>query len=66
MTREQALHVDRLLVRIEHHEALVDEIKNLPSLADIEELGFDLDLRDKLVKVVVDNLDQLLSELAAI
>ena len=66
MTREQALHVDRLLLRIEHHEALVDEIKNLPALADMEELGFDLDLKDKLLKIVVDNLNQLLSELAAI
>ena len=63
MTREKALEANRLLVRIESYETLIDAIRNLEEL---EEINIDLgesDLEDELVAVVQARLDQALKEL---
>lgn len=63
MTREKALEANRLLVRIESYETLIDAIRNLEEL---EEINIDLgesDLEDELVAVVQARLDKALKEL---
>ena len=62
MTREKALQVDRLLVKIETYEALIDEITSLQTLEEINQ-AFNDDIEDKLITVVQTRLDALLKEL---
>lgn len=63
MTREKALEANRLLVRIESYETLIDEIRNLEALDDICIDRGESDLEDELVGVVQARLDQALKEL---
>lgn len=63
MTREKALEANRLLVRIESYETLIDEISGLDTLAEISMSSGDSDLEDELVAVVQARLDQALKEL---
>lgn len=63
MTREKALEVDRLLIRIESYEALIDEISSLETLNEISMNSVDSDLEDELIAVVQVRLDRALKEL---
>jgi hypothetical protein len=63
MTREKALKANRLLVRIESYETLIDAIRNLEELEEINIDRGESDLEDELVAVVQARLDQALKEL---
>lgn len=63
MTREKALEANRLLVRIESYETLIDAIRNLEELEEINVDRGESDLEDELVAVVQARLDQALKEL---
>jgi hypothetical protein len=63
MTREKALEVNRLLVKIESYETLIDEIRSLEALDDICIDRGESDLEDELVAVVQARLDKALKEL---
>lgn len=63
MTREKALEANRLLVRIESYETLIDAIRNLEELEEINIDRGESDLEDELVAVVQARLDQALKEL---
>jgi hypothetical protein len=63
MTREKALEANRLLVKIESYEALIDAIRNLEELEEINIDRGELDLEDELVAVVQARLDKALKEL---
>lgn len=63
MTREKALEANRLLVRIESYETLIDAIRNLEELEEINIDRGESDLEDELVAVVQVRLDQALKEL---
>lgn len=63
MTREKALEANRLLVRIESYETLIDAIRNLEELEEINIDRGELDLEDELVAVVQARLDKALKEL---
>jgi hypothetical protein len=63
MTREKALEANRLLVRIESYETLIDAIRNLEELEEISIDRGESDLEDELVAVVQARLDQALKEL---
>lgn len=63
MTREMALEANRLLVRIESYESLIDAIRNLEELEDINIDRAEFDLEDELVAVVQARLDKVLKEL---
>lgn len=63
MTREKALEANRLLVRIESYETLIDAIRNLEELEEINIDHGESDLEDELVAVVQARLDQALKEL---
>lgn len=62
MTREKALQVDHLLVKIETYESLIGELHNLPILDDIYN-AYGEDLECELTTVVQSKLDVLLKEL---
>ena len=62
MTREKALQVDHLLVKIETYESLIGELHNLPILDDIYN-AYGEDLESELTTVVQSKLDVLLKEL---
>jgi hypothetical protein len=63
MTREKALKANRLLVRIESYETLIDAIRNLEELEEINIDRGESDLEDELVAVVQARLDKALKEL---
>lgn len=63
MTREKALEVDRLLVKIESYETLIDAIRNLKELEEINIDRGESDLEDELVAVVQARLNKALKEL---
>jgi hypothetical protein len=63
MTREKALEANRLLVRIESYETLIDEIRSLEELEEINIDRGESDLEDELVAVVQARLDKALKEL---
>lgn len=63
MTREKALEANRLLVRIESYESLIDAIRNLEELEDLNITRAEFDLEDELVAVVQARLDKVLKEL---
>lgn len=63
MTREKALEANRLLVRIESYETLIDAIRNLEELEEINIDHGESDLEDELVAVVQARLDKALKEL---
>ena len=63
MTREKALEANRLLVRIESYETLIDAIRNLEELEEISIDRGESGLEDELVAVVQARLDKALKEL---
>jgi hypothetical protein len=63
MTREKALEANRLLVRIESYETLIDAIRNLEELEEINIDRGESDLEDELVAVVQARLNKALKEL---
>lgn len=63
MTREKALEANRLLVRIESYETLIDAIRNLEELEEINIDRGESELEDELVAVVQARLDKALKEL---
>lgn len=63
MTREKALEANRLLVRIESYETLIDAIRNLEELEEINIDRGESGLEDELVAVVQARLDKALKEL---
>lgn len=63
MTRDKALEANRLLVRIESYETLIDAIRNLEELEEINIDRGESDLEDELIAVVQARLDQALKEL---
>ena len=63
MTRETALQVNRLLLRIETYEAIIEELRTLESLESLYTDIDDQDLEDELVAVVQARLDKVLKEL---
>ena len=63
MTREKALQVDSLLVKIEAYEALIADLQNNDTLKGIEWEYSDDKLEEELLAVVQTRLDALLKEL---
>ena len=66
MTREKALQVDSLLVKIETYEALIVDLRNNDTLKGIVWEYSDDKLEEELVAVVQTRLDDLLKELEEI
>lgn len=64
MTREKALEIDHLLVKIEAYEALLDEIMSLQTTEEIKR-GYGEDIESELVAIVQPKIDALLKELEA-
>ena len=62
MTREKALQVDHLLVKIEAYEALIDEIMSMQTTEEIWQ-AYGEKVEDELVAVIQPKLDNLLKEL---
>lgn len=63
MTREKALQVDKLLIKIEDYEEVLDSIKGLTVLHKVIDEYYDEKLVDELVAVVSTRLVKLLKEL---
>lgn len=64
MTREKALEIDYLLVKIEAYEALIDEIMSMQTTEEIKQ-GYGEDVESELVAIVQPKIDALLKELEA-
>ena len=62
MTREKALEIDYLLVKIETYEDLVDEIMSMQTTEEIWQ-AYGEKVEDELVAVVRPKIDALLKEL---
>ena len=62
MTREKAVEVDHLLLKIECYEALIDEIMGMQTTEEIKQV-YGEDIEAELVAVVQPKLDALLKEL---
>lgn len=62
MTREKALEIDHLLVKIEAYEALIDEIMSMQTTEEIKQ-GYGEDIESELVAIVQPKIDALLKEL---
>lgn len=63
MTREKALQVDKLLIKIEDYEEVLDSLKRLDALHKVIDEYYDDDLLDELLAVVNTRLVTLLKEL---
>ena len=63
MTREKANEISSQVFQIERYEALIDEIRNLSGVHELEEVFDEIDLEDELIAVVQVRLDNLLKEL---
>ena len=64
MTREKALEIDHLLVKIEAYEALIDEIMSMQTTEEIKQ-GYGEDIESELVAIVQPKVNALLKELEA-
>ena len=62
MTREKALEIDHLLLKIECYEALITEIMSMQTTEEIRR-AYGEKVEDELVAVVQPKLDALLKEL---
>ena len=62
MTREKAIEVDHLLLKIELYEALIDELMGLYTTEEIKQV-YGEDIEAELVAIVQPKLDALLREL---
>ena len=63
MTREKANEISSKVFQIERYEALIDEIRNLSGVHELEEVFDEIDLEEELVAIVQVRLDKLLKEL---
>ena len=63
MTREKANEISSQVFKIERYEALIDEIRNLSGVHELEEVFDEIDLEEELVAIVQVRLDNLLKEL---
>ena len=63
MTRDKATDISNLLFKIERYENLIDEIKELPGLYELNEVFGECDLEDQLITVVQAKIDIWLKEL---
>lgn len=63
MTREKANEISNKVFKIERYEALIDEIRSLNGISELEDVFDDFDIEDELVGVVQARLDKLLKEL---
>lgn len=63
MTREKALEISELVFKIERYENLIDEIKELPGLAELDEVFGECELEDQLVAIVQAKVNVFLKEL---
>ena len=62
MTREKALEIDHLLVKIETYEALWTEITSMQTTEEIKQ-GYGEDIESELVAIVQPKVNALLKEL---
>ena len=63
MTREKATDISNLLFKIERYENLIDEIKELPGLYELNEVFGEHDLEDQLTNIVQIKINTWLKEL---
>ena len=63
MTREKANEISSQVFQIERYEALIDEIRSLSGVRELEEVFDEIDLEEELVAIVQVRLDKLLKEL---
>ena len=63
MTREKANEISSKVFQIERYEALIDEIRSLNGVRELEEVFDEIDLEEALVAIVQVRLDNLLKEL---
>ena len=63
MTREKANEISSQVFKIERYEALIDEIRSLNVVRELEEVFDEIDLEEELVAIVQVRLDNLLKEL---
>ena len=63
MTREKANEISSKVFQIERYEALIDEIRNLSGVRELDEVFAEIDLEEELVAIVQVRLDNLLKEL---
>ena len=63
MTREKARDISDLLFKIERYENLIDEIKELPGLYELDEVFGEHELEDQLVAVVQAKVNIFLKDL---
>ena len=63
MTREKANEISEKVFEIERYEALIDEIRGLSGVHELEEVFDEIDLEEELVAIVQVRLDKLLKEL---
>ena len=63
MTREKANEISSQVFKIERYEALIDEIRSLNVVRELEEVFDEIDLEEELVAIVQVRLDKLLKEL---
>ena len=63
MTREKANEISSKVFQIERYEALIDEIRSLSGVHELEEVFDEIDLEEELVAIVQVRLDKLLKEL---
>jgi hypothetical protein len=66
MTRETALKVNKLLLKIESYEVLLEDIQHLEALQEIVNGYQEEDLEAELVSIVKSRLDKTLKELEEI
>ena len=57
MTRQKALEVSELLFKIERYEALIDEIKSLDGLYELNDVFGETTIEEELVAIVQARLD---------
>ena len=63
MTRDKALEISELIFKIERYENLIDEIKDLPGLYELDDVFGEHELEDQLVSIVQAKLNVFLKEL---
>lgn len=63
MTREKAREVSDLFFKIERYENLIDEIKELPGLYELDEVFGETELEDQLVAIVQAKVNVFLKDL---
>ena len=63
MTREKVYEISELIFKIERYENLIDEIKELPGLYELDDVFGEHELEDQLVSIVQAKVNVFLKEL---